>query len=82
MKPHAIAGVKTNVVTAVEIRGRTANDAPLFGPLVMAAAKNFRMKEVSADKAYLSEKNVAHAFAGANPFIPNKGNSVPEQGGL
>ena len=34
-----MVGVKTNVVTAVEIRGRDANDSPLLPPLVRTTAK-------------------------------------------
>jgi len=83
VKLHAIVGTKTNVVTAVEIRGRNANDAPLFAPLVTQTAKNFQMREISGDKAYLSEANINLAFdVGATPFIPFKDVSIPERGGL
>src|SRR5438067_7228093 len=34
VKAHAICGVKTNVVTAVEIAERSAGDCPMFKPLV------------------------------------------------
>jgi hypothetical protein len=52
VKIHIMSGVKTNIVTAVEIRERSANDAPLFRPLVETTRKSFAVKEVSADKAY------------------------------
>ena len=78
-----ICGVKTNIVTAVEIEGRSAADAPLFGPLVKRTALNFRIEEISADKGYLSEQNIEEAFqAGAIPFIPFKTNSTDAKGGL
>jgi hypothetical protein len=57
-----MAGVKTNIVTAIEIRGRSAGDAPLFVPLVRTTRKNFTVNEISADKAYLSEQNIELAF--------------------
>lgn len=34
VKVHVMAGVKTNIVTAIEIRGRSPGDAPRSGPLV------------------------------------------------
>lgn len=78
VKVHLMCGVKTNVVTAVQISDRYANDSPFFKQLVDATAKNFVMQEVSADKAYLSVANlqtvVDHA---AMPYIPFKSNSAP-----
>src|SRR5207248_7994970 len=41
VKAHICTGVKTNVVTAVEIKDRDANDCPLLPPLVRATAENF-----------------------------------------
>ncbi|HYX71599.1 MAG TPA: transposase, partial [Nitrososphaera sp.] len=77
IKVHLICGVKTNVVTAVEVTDRYAGDSPYFKPLVEQTAQNFVMNEVSADKAYLSDGNlravVNHA---ALPYIPFKANSV------
>jgi hypothetical protein len=81
IKVHLMCGVKTNVVTAVQISDRYAGDSPFFKPLVDATAKNFVMQEVSADKAYLSAANlqtvVDHA---AMPYIPFKSNSKPTWG--
>jgi transposase len=45
--------------------------------LLATTAKQFRVREVSADKAYLSKKNLsAIDSVGAVPFIPFKSNSV------
>jgi transposase len=81
IKVHLICGVKTNIVTAVELSDRYAGDSPYFKQLVDATAKNFVMQEVSADKAYLSAANlqtvVDHA---AMPYIPFKSNSASEWG--
>lgn len=82
VKAHAICGVKTNVVTAVEIHGRDAGDCPQFKPLVEATAKNFTVKEVPADKAYLSHDNLAVVErVGGTAFIPMKCNSSPGEAG-
>lgn len=83
VKAHIMTGTKTNIVTAVEIRKRSAGDAPLFKPLLATTARNFQIGEVSADKAYLSEKNIDLVFAaGGTPFIPFKPNSHNGKGGL
>jgi hypothetical protein len=52
VKCHLMCGVKTNIVTAVEIHDRHANDSPLLPPMVKTTADNFRISEVSADKGY------------------------------
>lgn len=49
VKVHMMVGVKTNVVTAVEIAGRDAHDSPMFGPLFEATRRRFEIGEVSAD---------------------------------
>lgn len=83
VKAHAMVGVKTNVVTAVEIRERSANDAPLFRPLLDTTRKNFTTKEVSADKAYSSEENLQAVLdAGGTPYVPFKSNASDAKGGI
>src|ERR1019366_10584962 len=52
VKAHICTGLKTNVVTAIEIHGRDSNDGPILPALVDTTAKNFTMSEVSADKGY------------------------------
>jgi len=77
IKMHLITGVVTNVVTAVDISDKYKNDTNYFKPLVEATARNFRMREVSADKAYLSQANLQTAAdLKAVPYIPFKINSV------
>jgi transposase len=78
VKAHVMTGVKTNTVTAVIIAGREANDSPMFKPLVEATAENFTVKEVPADKAYLSHDNLdlLHTMGGT-AYIPFKSNSTP-----
>lgn len=70
VKCHIICGVKTNIVTAVEIRERNASDTKLLAPLVETTARNFRIAEISADKGYASKSNAEMvASIGATPFI-------------
>lgn len=77
VKVHLMCGVKSNIVTAVEISGRHAGDSPFFKPLVDATGENFRMEEVSADKAYLSAANFrAVTEQRGMPYIQFKVNST------
>jgi transposase len=76
VKLHAAVGTLTNVVTAATVTTGHANDSPEFGQLVERTAANFRVEEVSADKAYLSHANLATVErVGAKPFVPFKSNS-------
>jgi len=83
VKTHLMCGVKTNVVTAVEIEERHTQDSPMLPALMDTTAENFTMKEVSADKAYASVENFnAIDRVGATPFIPFKSNHTGAAGGL
>jgi len=83
VKAHVMTGVKTNVITAVEIHGQYANDAPQFQNLLATTAERFTINEVSADLAYSSHDNLlAVALAGGKALIPFKKNATPGQGGL
>jgi transposase len=77
IKVHLMCGVKTNIVTSVEISDGYANDHNFYKPLVETTAGNgFQLKEVSADKAYLSGENLLTTLRhGAIPYIPFKTNS-------
>ena len=75
VKVHLMCGVRTNVVTAVEIRDRHAADTKSLPYLVDMTAENFAVREVSADKAYASARNYdAIDRHGATPFIAFKAN--------
>lgn len=83
VKVHVAMGVKTGVVTAAAIYGRDANDCPILPELVKKTKENFTIKEVSADKGYLSVENVETIFAaGGIPYIHPKENSTGGVGGL
>jgi transposase len=76
VKCHIMCGVKTNIVTAVEIHGRNTNDSPLLPALVNATARNFQISEVSADKGYSSRANLdTIAELGATPYVAFKLNT-------
>jgi hypothetical protein len=76
LKIHITCGVKTNVVTAVEVTDAHAADSNYFKPLVETTAQNFAMRQVSADKAYLSAPNLQTVVDNhAMPYIPFKANS-------
>jgi hypothetical protein len=57
-------------------------DCPQFKPLVAKTAEHFTVKEVAADKAYLSNENLEQvADLGGTPFIPFKINSTSGEPG-
>jgi transposase len=83
VKAHIMTGVKTNVVTAIEVHERNAADSPQFKPLLETTARNFTVKEVSADKAYSSLENF-EAVAALDAFaaIAFKANATGAVGGV
>jgi transposase len=82
VKAHAICGVKTNVVTAVVIEDKNAADCPQFKPLVEQTAENLTVKEVPADKAYLSRENLETVERlGGTAYVPFKSNSIAGEAG-
>jgi transposase len=83
VKAHIMTGATTNIVTAVEIAGRDANDCPMFKTLVeTTAASGFTIKDVPADKAYLSRDNLAQVEAlGGTAYVPFKSHCVPGEAG-
>jgi transposase len=79
LKAHAMVGANTNVITAIHVTDSSANDSPELPALLSATGRTFDVREVSADKAYLSRANLdAIEAAGALPYIPFKSNSKGE----
>jgi transposase len=82
VKVSICTGKTTNVVTAVEVDERYAADCPKFAPLLKATAKNFKIREASADSAYLSYENCELvASLGGTPYIAFKSNTTADGGG-
>jgi len=81
VKAHLICGVKTHIVTSVEVTATESADAPQLPKLVNTTAKAFTINEVSADKAYSSRKNL-HVIQAVNgtAYIPFKSYSKGSQG--
>lgn len=76
VKAHIACGVKTNIVTSIEITGENGADSPQFIPLLNGTAKNFNIREISADKAYSARNNLNAADEiGATPYIAFKNNA-------
>ncbi len=79
LKCHIMTGVKSNIITAVEIGlEHHSADVTQFIPLVNATADaGFKIEEVSADKAYVSFANYnAAKELGGQAFIPFKSNTA------
>ncbi len=77
VKVHAVCGVKTNVITAIEATEKNTQDSPFFAPLITRTAEQFNVTRVMGDKAYSSYANLELTVAkGAEPFIPFKSYAV------
>jgi len=82
MKLNLVVGNKTNVIVSVVVKEGFKSDCVDLPELVKNAARFFELKEVSADKGYLSNKNLeAIANIGAIPFIPFKVNTSTKKRG-
>jgi len=83
VKVHLMCGVKTNIVTAVEIAGSEASSSPMLPALLSKTAQTFSPREVSGDKEFGSFSNYdAIERTGAVPFIPFKSRHTGQGGGL
>lgn len=70
IKAHMATGVKTNIVTNIVITHENGHDSPQFKPLLTGAAKNFKIHDVLADKAYSSRDNLnTVGDVGGVPYI-------------
>ncbi len=77
VKVHLMCGVKTNIVTAVEVSHAHAGDSPFFGPLVETTSENFPIQSVVADKGYSAEKNLKLVLLkGGYPYIAFRNNAT------
>ena len=82
VKTHIMVGIKTHVVTAAIVTPGQVADSPQLPELLETTTAGFNVREVSADMAYLSRRNLwAIHEAGAMPYIPFKSNSVGGQPG-
>lgn len=76
LKGHVMVGTKTNVIVECEITPGNFSDIKQAPRLLLKAKGNFKIKEVSCDKAY-SSKLVFRIIEtlGAIPYIPFKSNA-------
>jgi transposase len=76
-KAHLVCGVRTKIVTSVDISGSMVHDTYFLPMLMKQTAENFEVREVAADKAYLSHTNTETIERlGGVPFIPFKSRNV------
>lgn len=81
-KAHVMSGVKTNIITSIIVAQGTTADTVMFPELVDQTSKNFELREVSADLAYSSRKNLeAVSQKGGIAFIPFKKNATGKSKG-
>ena len=77
VKLHAMTGVRTNIVTAVEMSGWRPRHQ-LLPPDARHDCRELHPRGRDADKAYSSKANLqAVATLGGTPYIPFKGQTIP-----
>lgn len=83
VKAHIMVGTKTNVITGASTTKENASDTKEFKPLVLRAHEDgFDLKEVSADKAYISRENLSVVDEiGGTPYIPFRKDAIPNTRG-
>jgi len=75
-KAHVTSGVKSGIVSAIDVSEGYHHDSPYFEGLIKATAKNFNVKEVSADAGYMARNNYdAVSQIGAIPYIMFRSNA-------
>lgn len=81
-KAHITCGVKTNIITAVNITKGYNADSPQFKDLILETDRIYDIKEVSADKAYSSRDNL-HTVSqlGGIAYIPFKKHTTGKRRG-
>ena len=83
VKVHLTCGVKTNIVTAVVIKDKHADDGHQLPEMVATTAETFTIRDFCADKAYASRENFdAINKAGGTGFIAFKASATGGVGGL
>ncbi len=76
VKLHMVNGVKTHIITGIKITEAFSHDSKEFPELIDKTARTFEVKEVSADKAYSSRKNIELVNGlGGTAYIPFKSNT-------
>lgn len=83
VKAHLACGVKSNIVTAIEIYGPHDSDTKILPSLLATTNRNFNVRKVVADKGYSSVSNLEFIERmGAKGYIPFKDNHTGSRGGL
>ncbi len=78
LKAHICCGVKTNIITSVQVTNEHGADVVQFKPLIEETVNNgFDIQEASADKAYSSRDNLTLIDnIGGVAYIPFKKNAT------
>lgn len=78
IKLHAQVGVDTNVIVSVAVTESNVSDFEMLTPLLTSSVeRGFKVKQLSADKAYLGKETLeAIEAVGGVPLIPMKVNST------
>lgn len=76
-KAHLVVGNNTQIVCGAEITTEYVGDMNMLPEMVQSVSRNFDMKELTADKGYISDKNLMCLQGlGIQSYIPFKSNTV------
>ena len=76
-KCHAVCGVKTNVITSIEVTKGTVHDTTQFEKLSNDTKRKFKIRNFLGDKGYQSKKNInIIRDLGGTAIIPFKKNQT------
>ena len=76
-KAHLVVGNNTQIVCGAEITTEYVGDMNMLPEMVQSVSRNFDMKELTADKGYISDKNLIYLQElGIQSYIPFKSNTV------
>jgi len=82
VKAHVLSGTKTNIIFQMKVSPSSVADAPTFTPILRDARRFLSVKDIVADKGYLSRQNFQIAQElGLVAYIPFKSNSTGKSKG-
>jgi transposase len=83
VKVHCCVGTKTGTITGIEITDKMGMDSRQFPSLLKQTQQNFTVREISADAAYSSRRNLSYAIMNQiEPFIPFKDSTAETSSGM
>jgi hypothetical protein len=78
VKVHPMRGVKTHIVTRIDVTGRHDRDFARSRPLIETASRTFRLKAVSADQGFATCAQVEFVNSKQRPTSSHSQSGQPD----